>query len=265
MLLEGKFVLSGLSFMAAVGITAVLVYWAYLPAIVLVGVGLLAVGSLPYIFVGLVRFFRQRRVEKQMLIIVGSALIAVALIAAIAGGALLYVANTTKPGSGTAQSDELNKVRQELQAERDSKAILDSQLATARRELQTAQRQLETRQITAPVLTVEPTGATLFTKKTIRQLRALYEGRTALQAEPFIADEKGKLIDVEGTIVTVYSGIAMLTSLENTGDHIECRFGTSWNAKLSTFRKGEIMKVRGTVAPHQNGAQIYLDNCEIRV
>jgi hypothetical protein len=40
-----------------------------------------------------------------------------------------------------------------------------------------------------------------FTTRTVRELRALYEGRTRLQADAFMADEKGKLIDVEGTVV----------------------------------------------------------------
>jgi hypothetical protein len=135
------------------------------------------------------------------------------------------------------------------------------QLAATRQELQELQ---ERTRAAAPSPQIAPIGEKKFTNKTIRQLRALYEGRTALQAEPFMTDEKGKLIDVEGRVLTIHSGMALLVSLENSGDHIECRFEPSWNPKLSTFRQGENMKVRGTIGQSQNGAQIYLDGCEIR-
>ena len=97
--------------------------------------------------------------------------------------------------------------------------------------------------------------------KTIRQLKQLYEGRTALQAAPFMADEVNKWIETDGKILRVDDGMALLL---NGDDHIECRFDQSWNAKLASFRDGEIMKVFGRINPQQNGAQIYLLECEVR-
>jgi hypothetical protein len=97
-------------------------------------------------------------------------------------------------------------------------------------------------------------------------LRAFYEGRTRLQADAFMADEKGKLIDVEGTVNNVDSGMAFLQAANpqaGNNDFVECRFDNQWNAKLSTFRQGDHMKIRGTNGPSQNGAQIYLQECEI--
>jgi hypothetical protein len=105
-----------------------------------------------------------------------------------------------------------------------------------------------------------------FTTRTIRELRAFYEGRTRLQADAFMADEKGKLIDVEGTVNNVDSGMAFLQAANpqaGNNDFVECRFDNQWNAKLSTFRQGDHMKIRGTIGPSQNGAQIYLQECEI--
>lgn len=106
-----------------------------------------------------------------------------------------------------------------------------------------------------------------FTKRTIRELRAFYEGRTRLQADAFMADEKGKLIEVEGTVVNVDTGMAFLQVGQDIHngmvDQVECRFGPEWNAKLGTYRQNEHMKVRGVVGPTQNGAQIYLDGCEV--
>jgi hypothetical protein len=101
-----------------------------------------------------------------------------------------------------------------------------------------------------------------FTTRTVRQLRALYEGRTRLQADAFMADEKGKLIDVEGIIQNIDNGMAFL-QVGNSADYVECRFGLEWNAKLSTFHQGNRIKIRGAIGPSQNGAQIYLQDCEI--
>jgi hypothetical protein len=106
-----------------------------------------------------------------------------------------------------------------------------------------------------------------FTKRTVRELRAIYEGRTRLQADAFMADEKGKLIEAEGTIVNVDTGMVFLQTgkTEHNGmpDFVECRFGPAWNAKLGTYRQNERMKIRGVIGPNQNGAQIYLQDCEI--
>ena len=106
-----------------------------------------------------------------------------------------------------------------------------------------------------------------FTKRTVHELRAIYEGRTRLQADAFMADEKGKLIEVEGTVMNVDNGMAFLQvgQGEHNGmvDYVECRFAPSWNAKLGTYRQKEPMKIRGVIGPSQNGAQIYLQDCEI--
>lgn len=106
-----------------------------------------------------------------------------------------------------------------------------------------------------------------FTKRTVRELRAFYEGRTRIQADAFIADEKGKLIEVEGIVVNVDAGMAFLNVGQDIhngmNDFVECRFGPAWNAKLGTYRQKERMKIRGVIGPSQNGAQIYLQDCEI--
>jgi hypothetical protein len=106
-----------------------------------------------------------------------------------------------------------------------------------------------------------------YTKRTVRDLRAFYEGRTRIQADAFMADEKGKLIEVEGTVVNIDTGMAFLNvgqDLHNgMTDSVECRFGPAWNAKLGTYRQKELMKVMGVIGPSQNGAQIYLQDCQI--
>jgi hypothetical protein len=162
---------------------------------------------------------------------------------------------------------ELADTKAELNAQRQQREILDRQLASTRRELQEAQDALNSLQLRTRVSAPTPPRASTegkqFTDKTVRQLRALYEGRTALQAKVFMADEVGKLIDVEGKIVRIDDGMAFLDVGPMSGDSVECRFDSHWNPKLATFRNGERMKIRGTIGPNQNGAQIYLQKCEV--
>jgi hypothetical protein len=190
----------------------------------------------------------------------GLAFVFIAIGAILLAGGIYLLASHPSANTNELQTN-LDQTTAQLTAERDARGALDRQLAATRRELQEFQHQARE---AAPSPQLSPTGNKQFANKTIRQLRAIYEGRTALQAEPFMADEIGKLIDVEGTVGTIQSGMALLVSAENRDDVVECRFDATWNPKLSTFRQGEKMKVRGTIAPHQGGAQIYLSNCEIR-
>jgi hypothetical protein len=105
------------------------------------------------------------------------------------------------------------------------------------------------------------------TTRTVRELRSFYEGRTRLQADAFMADEKGKQIETEGKVENIDTGMATLEVGRETHngmpDYVECRFDPKWNTKLATFRAGDHMKIRGIIGPNQNGAQIYLQDCEI--
>jgi hypothetical protein len=129
---------------------------------------------------------------------------------------------------------------------------LETELDSTKRELKDTKQRLADAQ--------QEASDRKFTNRTIRQLRAIYEGRTRLQADAFMADEKGKLIETQGIVVNVDSGMVFL---QNENDFIECRLGPEWNAKLSTLRQGDTVKIRGTIGPSQNGAQIYLQECEI--
>lgn len=200
---------------------------------------------------------RRRRLFTWFLILAGTALL---------GWGIVRLG--TQAGFRSSDSAELAEIKAELDDERGQRSALDRQLAATRHELQAAKTALDSLQertrAAAPTPAQSSIAGKQFTAKTVRQLRALYEGRTALQADAFMADEKGKLIDVEGTVVMIHSGMAFLNTLENPNDSVECRFSNNWNPKLSTYRKGDTMKIRGTIAPTQNGAQIYLDDCEIR-
>jgi hypothetical protein len=121
--------------------------------------------------------------------------------------------------------------------------------------------------LATPVTSQPKSQIPSYTTRTVRELRAFYEGRTRLQADAFMADEKGKLIETEGTVINIDNGMALLeVGKEQHGgmpDNIECRFSSKWNPKLGTYAAGAFMKIQGTIGPSQNGAQIYLQDCEI--
>jgi hypothetical protein len=136
MLWEGKFVLSASSLMIAITLTLLLVYWAYLPTIVLVAAFILGLASIPLVFYGILRFVRARRIPRPMLLITATFLLLVALIAAIAGGALFYVARTTKPGSVEEAAPKTVIVHEPPSAEQIAKAAGEAlRTVTAQRDL----------------------------------------------------------------------------------------------------------------------------------
>jgi hypothetical protein len=160
MLWDGKFLLSFCSFVIAIALTLLLVYWSYLPTIILVIAAIMAAASVPLVFYGAARFIRERQIAKPMLMIIGTFLIVVALIAMISGGAMIYVAQTTFKGvTGGVPQAELDEVRDKLSAEQEARAVLDRQLMETKRELQQTRQQLEAaRQAPVPRTDALPPG-----------------------------------------------------------------------------------------------------------
>jgi hypothetical protein len=128
----------------------------------------------------------------------------------------------------------------------------------------------QTAHVTAHTQTPMPAAPTLPTRdqskretttKTIRQLKALYEGRTALQAEGLIKPFKGLWVEAEGEITLINANPAVL--LKSGGDMVECWFSKEWVNVLGRYSLHETLKVRGKISDTQNGAQIYLTDCEV--
>lgn len=101
-----------------------------------------------------------------------------------------------------------------------------------------------------------------FTNKTIRQLRALFEGRTALQGDALIKPFKGLWVETEGEIVLINTNPAVVLKMGEQ-DSVECWFSKDWSNVLARYSNGEKLKVRGQINDTQNGAQLYLKNCEV--
>jgi hypothetical protein len=113
--------------------------------------------------------------------------------------------------------------------------------------------------------TTEPPEKREFTRRTVRELLALYEGKTAFQADKLMDPYKGLWIETEGTIGGIYAdnaGAAVAT-LRNENDLIECRFPADQSRALGRYNNGEPLKVRGKIGTIQNGQQLYLIYCEV--
>jgi hypothetical protein len=120
----------------------------------------------------------------------------------------------------------------------------------------------------APILPIAPLppSAREFTDRTPRELLALYDGRTPLQANPLIEPFKGKWIRASGKILNLIpDGIpdASIAVLRDGDRTIECRLGPQWSSHVFKLNKDDVLTVIGKIAPHQNGSQLYLQECEI--
>jgi hypothetical protein len=116
-----------------------------------------------------------------------------------------------------------------------------------------------------PHVTIKDIASDRAQSPTPRDIRSLYEGRTPLQAEELVAPYKGRQMKTQSQVLTILSDGqgGSVAVLDNNSDTIECRFRPQWVSNLSRFNKGDMLKVSGTIADHQNGQQVYLINCEI--
>jgi hypothetical protein len=113
--------------------------------------------------------------------------------------------------------------------------------------------------------TTEPPDQRRYTPRTVRELLALYEGKTAFQADKLMDPYKGMWIETEGKIGGIYAdgNGGAVAALRNNDDPIECRFSSDWAKELGRYNNGETLKVRGKLSTSQNGQQIYLIYCEV--
>ena len=106
-----------------------------------------------------------------------------------------------------------------------------------------------------------------FTDRSPQELLAPYKLHTGLQADKLMESFKGTWIKTEGVIHGLYAdaGGRSVCVLRETSSScaIECRFSQRWNSSLSRRNNGDILRVVGCIAPYQNGAQLYLLDCEI--
>lgn len=81
----------------------------------------------------------------------------------------------------------------------------------------------------------------------------------------FMADEKGKWIETDGKIQTIWgNGENTGMLLFNDVHPVQCEFGKKWRDRLNTFHPFELIKIAGKLGPNQPGPLIYLQECELR-
>lgn len=143
-LLDGKIAISVASFVGALVLLAIVVYWPTLPIEALIALAVIA--ACPLIFYFTLKIGRRfSKGRGKMLLSVGIIFILVALVMAVIGGALVYVGaitniqaaneNKSNPTEASLKA-ELDAKNRELAAERQGRATIDRQLANARSELQ---------------------------------------------------------------------------------------------------------------------------------
>jgi class 3 adenylate cyclase len=107
-----------------------------------------------------------------------------------------------------------------------------------------------------------------FTDRSPEHLLAFYVGQTALQADKRMEPFKGMWIRTEGVITLLAADGKGAVCMPRrgqlgTGRSVECRFSEKWVTALSRYDNGETLEVVGRIAPWQNGAQLYVLDCEL--
>ena len=116
----------------------------------------------------------------------------------------------------------------------------------------------------APVKPGPDTSQRVFTTRSVRELMALYEGRTMLQADALIEPYKGLWISITATADQIIPDTSGATVVLRSGqDLVNARFDNSWRKALGRVNTGETITIRGRLGDVQNGQQLYLIQCEI--
>jgi hypothetical protein len=103
-----------------------------------------------------------------------------------------------------------------------------------------------------------------FTTRTPRELLALYEGRSMLEADQLIKPYKGKWIQAKANILQIIpNGDGTVVILKDGDKIISCPLVARWTPQLLKMRIGDPLSVIGQVGISQNGQQLYLQDCEI--
>lgn len=119
--------------------------------------------------------------------------------------------------------------------------------------------------VAAPALSTATPQPRQFTDKTARELLALYDGRTPIQADPLITPYKGLWIRVRGQVLNVLPDGRSNWSVVvlKDGDRIiECRVDPRGFAQANKLNKDDWANLDGKISANQNGSQLYLLDCE---
>lgn len=106
----------------------------------------------------------------------------------------------------------------------------------------------------------------VFTRKTPRDIRSLFEGKTIVQGQALTKPFACVWIGTEGQATDIYStgggyGMQIRTSPQ---DIVECHFSSTWADQIGRMSNGDAVKIIGRIDPLQNGAQLYLSSCELK-
>jgi len=103
-----------------------------------------------------------------------------------------------------------------------------------------------------------------YTTKTVDELwTSMCENRTALQCDLFLADEKGKWINLEGVVMDIapHNFVVFRAGGENKR-WANCSFSEIWTAKLGALYPSEIIKITGKIIEF-HGDVLDLGDCDL--
>jgi hypothetical protein len=102
-------------------------------------------------------------------------------------------------------------------------------------------------------------------KRTSGELLAYYrQGLTPLQAGKLIKPYLGLWIEVKAKAHMILDGGQdVVAVVYEGGNMVECRFVKHWEDALMRINPGDTVHVIGQIGPSQNGAQLYIQNCEL--
>jgi hypothetical protein len=105
----------------------------------------------------------------------------------------------------------------------------------------------------------------VFTQKTVTDLTDVCMNRTTLQCDAFMTDQKGKWINIEGKIQSIWSdGLNLEMLILTDAEPVYCRFESKWKDRLDALRTMEAVKIAGEIGPTQATGQLYLLDCELQ-
>jgi hypothetical protein len=114
-----------------------------------------------------------------------------------------------------------------------------------------------------------PVGSTqrIFTDRKPKELLDFYKDVSPIQADDLMKPYVGRWMTVEGKALTnpvdAGSGGSQFMIVDDDGAHCTCTFASQWRQDVKTVRIGDRVKAQGKISEGQNGATLYLIECDL--
>jgi hypothetical protein len=107
----------------------------------------------------------------------------------------------------------------------------------------------------------------LFINRKPKDLLDFYKHVSPLQADDLMKPYVGRWMIVEGKAATnpvdAGNGSSQFIVVDDEGAHCTCTFASQWRQDVKTVRTGDNVKMQGRISEGQNGATLYLGECDL--